>query len=106
MSKAIVALGQVVTLSNSHPRTNAWIKMTEAEVEALRKADRDAGRWHDDGGEPILYGKYMGIPSFLDAIDVVVTSLRPRWVGYNRRPKNLRAGYSAELKREVLFQAE
>jgi hypothetical protein len=85
---------------------NIWLLRTTEEVDALRAADKAAGRYHDDGGEPILYGKYSSWPDGVDTVTVVVTSRRPTWEGWDRRPKNLRAGYCASLDRQVLFQAE
>ena len=92
--------GQKVTLSH---QDNVWLLMTDEEKQAHRDADRDIGRFHDDGGEPILYGPYMGLPAGVNAITVEVTSFRPKWESYSR-PQFLVAGWSAELGREVLFQ--
>jgi len=83
-----------------------WLLRTMEEVDALRAAYKAVGRYCDDGGEPILYGKYSGWPDGVDTVTVVVTSRRPPWEGWDRRPKNLRAGYCATLDRQVLFQAE
>lgn len=85
---------------------NVWIKRTEAEFQALRDNDAAAGRWHDSGGEPIIYGPYSGWSFEMpEHLVVTVTALRPKWLGWNRRPKGLRAGFSAELNREILFKS-
>lgn len=84
-----------------------WFVRTQEELQALRDADAAAGRWHDDGGEPILYGPYSGwVQAGVDRL--TVTNVRARnitWLGYGRRPKGLRAGFCAKLGREVLFIA-
>lgn len=87
-----------------------WLKRTEAELEELRARDAKAGRWHDDGGEPILYGPYTGwngahgATLFEGCLTLKVTGMRPKWLSYHRRPKGLTAGWCEELQREVLFQ--
>jgi len=85
---------------------NIWIERTADEIKLLREQDARNGRWHDDAGEPILYGAYGGwtlVPPS-DELDLVVTSLRPKnWLGWGRRPKGLTSGFSYELGREVLF---
>ena len=83
---------------------DVWILRTEEEIQTLRDRDHKNGRWHDDGGEPILYGKYDGWPADLRMITVKVSSLRPEWQGYGSRPKFLRGGWCLELEREVLFR--
>lgn len=94
-----------VTLSRQN--SSLYFKRTEAEIQALRDADAKAGRWHDDGGEPILYGPYSGW-SLLgddDTVEVVMTSKRPKgWLGYGRRPKGLCGGFCPKLNRPVLFR--
>jgi hypothetical protein len=88
-----------------------WVLRTAADIAELRARDAAAGRWHDDGGEPILYGPYKSWPHKPDGtlktltLALVVTSCRPQWVGYHRRPKGLRAGWSEKLKCEVLFRS-
>lgn len=94
-----------ITCLDSPLYSNVWLKMTPEELQALRDQDKVAGRWCDDGGEPILYGTYMGWPEGFKVMMLVVTSRRPKWEGHRRRPTNLRAGFSVELNREVLFQA-
>ena len=85
---------------------NVWIQRTEAEFQALRDKDAAAGRWHDDGGEPILYGAYGGWNHDMpEHFHVTVTAMRPKWLGWGRRPKGLRAGFCTELKREILFKS-
>lgn len=102
--KASIVRGQVITLFSSHERV--WIKKTPEELEAQEQADIAAGRFYDDGGEPILYGTYMDFPRGVDTLEVTVTSLRAKWEGWQKRPKNMRTGYCAALKREVLFTAK
>lgn len=109
-----IAKGQTVTLYQTSinffdmktASDDIWILRTQEEIDALRAADRAAGRFHDDGGEPILYGKYSSWPDGVDTVTLVVTSRRPTWEGWGRRPKNLRAGFSEKLNRQVLFQTE
>ena len=85
-------------------RDNIWIERTELELDELRAGDRREGRWCDDAGETILYGKY-GCWELVDATEltITVTALRAKWKGYGRRPKGLMAGWSQRLNREVLF---
>jgi|SRR5579863_3719215 len=99
-----VARGLEVVLDrNAH---DIWVLRTPEEVQALRDADARAGRWHDDGGEPILYGPYSSWSvTTLPTLTVRITALRPKWVAYRQRPKGLRAGWCELLKREVLFKS-
>jgi len=98
---------QTVVLLN-RAFADVWILMTEEEIQALRDRDAAAGRWHDEGGEPIIYGPYSGWPreEFYDNRDlrVTITSTRPKWLGWRKRPKGLRAGWCEELEREILFR--
>jgi hypothetical protein len=81
-----------------------WLKRTPEELQALRDADAAAGRFHDDAGEPILYGPYSGWTAIeVDTLEVTVTSLRPKWEHYTRRPKGLSLGWCESLQRDVLF---
>ncbi len=100
----LIAKGSKVKLSRG--TNDIWIARTEAELQALRDADKADGRWHDDGGEPILYGAYSGWNACEDLkhITVVVTAMRPKWQGWHRRPMGLRAGFCKRLNREVLFK--
>ena len=88
-----------------------WIKRTPEDIQELRDRDAKVGRWHDDGGEPILYGPWKSWPHNPDGtltaltMTLVVTSCRPQWSGYHRRPKGLRAGWCEKLKCEVLFRS-
>lgn len=100
----VVKRGDKVLLTMQHH--DVWLKRTPEEMQALRDADAAAGRWHDDGGEPILYGNYGGWPKDCTRMTLVVTSCRPQWNhGWHRRPKGLRAGWCEKLKREVLFRS-
>lgn len=102
MVKKAIKRGDKVTLARPH---SIFIERTPSEFQALRDNDAAAGRWHDDGGEPILYGPYSGwnAISELDMLHVTVTSLRPKWLGWGRRPKGLVQGFSKKLDREILF---
>ncbi len=86
--------------------SNVWLLLTEEEIQALRDRDAAAGRWHDDGGEPIIYGPYGGWPSGekCQFLSVTVTNRRPKWIGWSKRPKRLCAGWCKDLRREILFQ--
>lgn len=91
----------------SQQKHSIWFVRTPEELQALRDADAKAGRWHDDGGEPILYGAYAGWNT-VGADSLTVTNVRARnitWLGWGRRPKFLRAGFCKKLGREVLFIA-
>jgi hypothetical protein len=99
----VVIPGDKVLLT--HQKHDIWVKRTPEEVQALRDRDRAAGRWHDDGGEPILYGPYSGWPQDVTMLTLVVTSRRPKWMHYHKRPVGLRAGWSTKLGREVLFRS-
>lgn len=101
-----VKRGDKVTLTKIRPQQhNVWIERSEADVQALRDKDAKEGRWHDEGGEPIIYGPYKGLPFDVESTEVVVTSLRPAWKGMGHRPKGLRSGFSEALGCEVLFQS-
>ena len=94
-------------LTLSQQSNRIFLLRTEDELAALKKQDADSGRWHDDAGEPILYGAYSGWTALeVDTLEVTVTSLRPKWNHYTRRPKGLVAGWCDSLNREVLFTAE
>lgn len=98
-----VKRGDVVTLvRNKH---DIWLTRTEEELQALRDKDAAAGRWHDDGGEPILYGAYSGWPEDAHQLTVRVTSCRGKWSHWNRKPKGLRTGWCESLNREVMFRS-
>ncbi len=99
-----VKRGQFVTLLRQEH--DIWTIRTPDELQALRDADTKAGRWCDDGGEPILYGPYNGWPENLMELTLTVTTCRPDWLGYRKRPKGLREGYSTTLQRVVLFRSE
>ena len=87
------------------PAERVWIKKTRDELDAEREADKRAGRWCDDGGEPILYGPYKGAPEGCTSMSVVVTSMRGKWEHWRNKPKFLRTGWCAFLEREVMFVA-
>lgn len=97
-------IGDVVTLTR---KDEVWIVQTGADIEELRARDRRNKRFHDDGGEPILYSPYSkSFPSERDAINVKVTTKRPTWLGYTSRPTHLVAGYCALIDRVILFRDE
>lgn len=104
-----VKRGDRVTLNAQ--KHDVWIKRTPEDMEALHERDRAAGRWHDEGGEPILYGPYKGWPHDSKGLrnpprlTLVVTSCRAKWLGYGRRPKGLRTAWCEKLKCEVLFRS-
>ena len=100
MVKKSIKRGDKVVLARPH---SIFIERTAAEFQALRDKDTAAGRWHDDGGEPILYGPYSSWNTVPDLLLVTVTSLRPKWLGWGRRPKGLVQGFSEKLNREILF---
>ena len=93
-----------------------WIPRTAEELKALRDRDTAAGRWHDDGGEPILYGCYGGFPmkpgaenqfEQVDSLDVTVTLTRGiKWEHWGRKPKFLSEGTATidGVKRIVKFK--
>lgn len=91
----------------SQQKHDIWFVRSPEELQALRDADAKAGRWHDDGGEPILYGTYASWNTA--GVDrLTVTNVRARnitWQHWGRRPKGLRAGFCKKLGREVLFIA-
>lgn len=91
----------------SQKKHSIWFVRTPEELQALRDADAAAGRFIDDGGEPILYGAYSGwVQAGVDRL--TVTNVKARnitWLGWGRRPKGLRAGFCKRLNREVLFIA-
>lgn len=87
--------------SSGRPRTSS--------SSTRRTAQR--ARWHDEAGEPILYGPYKSWPHKPDGtlraltMALVVISCRAKWLGYGRRPKGLRTAWSEALKCEVLFRS-
>lgn len=89
-----VKRGDRVTLL--HNKHDIWIRRTAEDVEKLREADRQAGRWCDDGGEPILYGPFKSWPEGTHQLALVVTSMRGQWSGWHRKPKGLRTGVTKD----------
>src|SRR4051812_35809537 len=81
-----------------------WIERTEEDIQALRDRDIKAGRFHDDGGEPILYGKYSGFPQDTHTMTVKVTGLRANWSHWNKKPKGLCTGWWVEGDKEIIFK--
>jgi hypothetical protein len=81
---------------------DVWIPRTPEELQALRDRDIAAGRFHDDGGEPIMYGCYGGFPlkpdaklgfEQVDSLDVTVTLTRKvEWKHWGHKPKFLYEG--------------
>lgn len=102
-----VSRGSKVTITNQDPH---WLIRSAAELQEARNKDVRQGRFHDDGGEPILYGPYTGFYGaygedvYDRTYEVEVTSLRPKWLSWNRRPKGLTEGFCKELNRVVLFK--
>ena len=97
--------GDVVSIS---PQTHwTWILMSPQEIQELRDRDIKEGRWHDDAGESILYGPYRSAFPMSTTVpvstSVLITSLRPKWVGHSNRPKGLVAGLFGGTGYEVLF---
>jgi hypothetical protein len=86
---------------------NVWIPRTPEEMQALRDRDAAAGRWHDDGGEPILYGPYNGFPQDVNELEVTVTLTRKvEWTHWGNKPKFLLEGTATidGVKRVVKFK--
>ena len=83
-----------------------WFERTQEELDLLRKKDAEAGRWHDDAGEPILYSPYGTTHTlkFYGPVEILVTSKRALWTSFARKPKGLCTGFCDQLGREVLFQ--
>lgn len=84
---------------------DVWIPRTPEELKALHDRDIAAGRFHDDGGEPILYSPYGGFPTKpkkdsekwfpeqVDSLDVTVTLTRKvEWTHWGHKPKFLYEG--------------
>lgn len=94
-----------VTLSQK--KHSIWFVRSPEELQALRDSDAAAGRFIDDGGEPILYGPYAGWNTVgVDHLDVInVRARNITWQHWTRRPKGLLAGFCKNLGREVLFIA-
>jgi len=86
---------------------DVWIPRTPEELQALRYRDAAAGRWHDDGGEPILYGPYNGFPQDVTELEVTVTLTRNvEWTHWGHKPKFLLEGTATidGVKRIVKFK--
>lgn len=94
------ARGLKVTLTLGN---HAWLYLTPDEFADIIAADRKAGNFMDSAGESILYSCYEGLNREQMPCTVTVTSLRPKWKHYTRRPKGLTAGFCKTLNREVLF---
>jgi len=92
----------VVLLRNKH---DVWIRRTAEDVKAIHDANAAAGRWCDDGGEPIMVGPWKGWPDGVPQLTLVVTSCRGQWAGWHRKPKGLRTGFCAKLNCQVLFRS-
>jgi len=99
--QAKIKVGDTITISTR----NVWIPRTKAELDAMRKRDNDIGRWHDDGGEPFLYGAYSTWEDYtVTECIVTVTNLKPNWNSWHKRPSWLTAGWCAgDVNREILF---
>jgi hypothetical protein len=98
-----VKRGDKVTLLRSEH--DIWIKRTAEDIQTLHDRDIAAGRWHDDGGEPILYGPFKSWPEDTHQLTVVVSSCRGQWLGWHRKPKGLRTGWCESLQCDVLFRS-
>lgn len=107
------------TVNLERDKAKVWIPRTPEEMNALREADARAGRWCDEGGEPILYGPYTGWPEGAEVLGVEVTKTRKiTWTHYAcNKPKNLVEGrvimvmglvsgneLPSVLERTILFQ--
>jgi len=90
-----------------------WVARSASDIQRLHELDASRGRYHDSAGESIVYGPTCGWFETarrsglgdIQIFHVTVTSKRPKWIGWGRRPKNLRAGWCSELNKEILFQA-
>lgn len=72
--------------------TRFWYVKSEEEIERLKARDRQAGRFLDDAGEPLLYSS-IGAETFKD--DTLVTITRRRgvpWPHWTRKPTHLVEG--------------
>lgn len=88
---ANIKRGDVVKVNRSS--YDVWIPRTPEELQALRDRDIADGRFHDDGGEPILYGVYGGYPIEVDELEVTVTLTRKvEWKHWHNKPKFLLEG--------------
>jgi hypothetical protein len=79
-----------------------WVIKTETDLAQEREQDRKAGRYHDDGGESILYAPFTCATSE-EIGEVEVTSKKPSWNHWRKKPSFLIGGFSKKLNREVLF---
>jgi len=99
MLKKNIKVGQKIILPVG---TRVWVVKTWGDIKAEQEEDRKAGRWHDDAGEPILYGRYSS--ATLAEIGLVeVTTKKPVWDHWNKKPSFLLGGFSKNLSRQVLF---
>ena len=70
-----------------------WIVRTPEELQSLKDLDVAEGRFHDDGGEPILYSPYDTFPPDVNELDVTVTLTRKiEWTHWAHKPKFLYEG--------------
>lgn len=69
-----------------------WYVKSAEDIEKLKARDREAGRFLDDAGEPLLYSS-IGTEMFKD--DTLVTITRRRgvpWPHWTRKPAHLVEG--------------
>lgn len=99
MLKKNMKVGQKLVLP---PGTRVWVVKSWDDIKAEKEEDRKTGRWHDEGGEPILCGRYSG--ATLAEVGLVgVTTKKPVWDHWRKKPSFLIGGFSKNLSRHVLF---
>lgn len=81
-----VKRGQTIRLPAD---TRFWFERSVLDMQDLERAAREAGRFLDSAGEPIIHDR-MGSSRTLDATDAkVVRCSGIRWTSWYRRPRGL-----------------
>lgn len=86
--------------------TSAWYRRSDEELAVAEARDVAAGRYTDDGGEPLLYSR-MGSIYIEQDVAVFVTRLKGlEWDTWWRRPKGLVEGLATigGIPRYILFK--
>jgi|GEM_PF-7111742 len=86
--------------------TEYWYVKSVEEIEKLKARDKEAGRFLDDAGEPLLYSS-IGTGIFKDDTLVAITRRRGvPWPHWTRKPTHLAEGLAtiAGVPRLVLVK--
>ena len=79
-----------------------WYVKTPDDLRVERERDVAAGRYHDDGGEPILYSPYASVK--VAWLLLHTTTARVDWKYWYKKPANLREGVDLSTGKTYLFR--